>query len=70
MQNEALRTLSVYRPFNKKIFYKDSSLRVYRQQPSLKNSLVKSNHERHSYSFIQFSSLGMLFVVPLVETLV
>jgi len=26
MQNEALRTVQVYRPFNKKIFYKDSAL--------------------------------------------
>jgi len=24
----------VYRPFNKKILYEDSSLRVYRQEPS------------------------------------
>jgi len=28
----------MYRPFNKKIVYKDSSLR-YRQKPSLENSL-------------------------------
>jgi len=37
MQTEALRTLLVYRKFNKKIFYKNRPLRVYRQEPSLKN---------------------------------
>jgi len=45
MQNEALRTLKVYRKFNKKIFYKDSPLHLYRQEPSLGNSLDQSNHE-------------------------
>jgi len=34
----------VYRPFNKKILYKDSPLRVYRQEPSLENSLDQPNH--------------------------
>jgi len=35
----------VYRPFNKKIFYKNSPLHVYRQEPSLENSLDQSNYE-------------------------
>jgi len=38
----------VYRPFNKKILYKDSSLRVYRQEPSLENSHDKSNHKQRA----------------------
>jgi len=37
----------VYRPFNKKILYKDSQLRVY---TAGENSIDKSKHERCSYS--------------------
>jgi len=33
----------VYRQFNKKILYKDRTLCVNRQEPSLENSLDKSN---------------------------
>jgi len=38
----------VYKQFNKKIFYKDSPLRVYRQEPSLENSLDQAYHKHYN----------------------